>query len=227
MEFGADRAFCSWSGGKDSCLALHVASEAGLDVRALLTVFEPDADRSRSHAVSLDLIARQARALGIPLIAPRADWPDYEREFIAALRDLRGRGFTHGVFGDIDLDPHREWEERVCGQAGVAADLPLWRWPRDHVVEEVFARGLRAVCVCVNTRMLGAEFCGRVYDRSFIADLPPGVDACGENGEFHTFVTDAPMFDAPLDVAVAGYRDYVAPAELGGDAFRFAVLRGA
>lgn len=218
------RALVSWSGGKDSCLAMLCAQDAGLRVERLVCMSEPEADRSRSHALPGWVLEAQARALGVQLLQPRAGWSDYESVFVAALSDARAAGIEHVVFGDIDLLPHREWEERVCAAAGMRAHLPLWEWAREHVVDEVFERGIEAVCVCVNTRFLPADFCGRPYDREFVRDLPPGVDACGENGEFHTCVVQAPGFATRVPLAVTGRREYVAPAVLGGDRFAYANL---
>ena len=220
----AERAFCSWSGGKDSCLAFHVACETGVAPEVLVSMFEPGADRNRSHGVPEALIAAQAQALGVELRSPRAAWRDYEGVFAATLAGLRSEGYGEGIFGDIDLDAHREWEERLCAGAGMRASLPLWQWPRARVVAEVFARGIDAICVCVNTRYLPASFCGRRYDAEFVAALPPGVDACGENGEFHTFVTHAPRFRAPVAARVARIDTYAAPMDQGADTFAFARL---
>jgi uncharacterized protein (TIGR00290 family) len=221
------RALCSWSGGKDSCLALHVAMEQGLTVATLLAMFEEEADRSRSHALPESLIRAQAESLGMQLLTPRADWARYEAVFIEALIRARDAGIDYAVFGDIDLMAHRDWEENVCARADMTAHLPLWDWPRRVVVDDVLRRDIQAVCVCVNTRWLPKAFCGRPYDRQFIADLPEGVDACGENGEFHTFVTDAPRFRWRIPVCVRGLRSYTGPAEYGGDEFWFADLAGA
>lgn len=221
------RALVSWSGGKDSCLAMLLARDAGLRVDRLVCMAEPDADRSRSHALPAWVLAAHADALGVELVQPRAGWSDYEPVFVGALRDARASGIEHAVFGDIDLLAHREWEERVCAAAGVRAHLPLWEWPRARVVEEIFARGIEAVCVCVNARLMPDEFCGRPYDREFVRALPAGVDACGENGEFHTCVVNAPGFAARVSLEVVGAREYVAPAALGGDRFVYAELRDA
>jgi uncharacterized protein (TIGR00290 family) len=223
----ADRALVSWSGGKDSCLAAVLARDAGLRLDRLVCMSEPDADRSRSHALPAWVLEAQARALGIALVQPRADWRDYESVFVEALRAARADGIEHAVFGDIDLVPHREWEEKVCAAADVRAHLPLWAWPRERVVAEIFARGIDAVCVCVNTRLLPAEFCGRAYDREFVRDLPPGVDACGENGEFHTCVLHAPGFAERVPVRIAGRREYVAPESQGADRYAYAELERA
>jgi uncharacterized protein (TIGR00290 family) len=114
------------------------------------------------------------------------------------LRAFAAQGITRGLFGDIDLQPHRDWEEKVCAAAGIEAVLPLWHEERRALVDELFALGYRAKVVTVDARFLDASFCGREFDARFIADLPAGVDACGENGEFHTFVHDGPRFTHPV-----------------------------
>jgi len=179
-------------------LALHRALAAGWRVEALLAMFDEGGERSRSHAIPLHLMQAQADALGIALVVGRAGWAGYEMEFTAQLRRFAAQGLTHGLFGDIDLQPHRDWEERVCAAAGLHAELPLWQEPRRALVDELLALGYRARVVCVDARFLGEGFCGREFDAAFLADLPEGVDACGENGEFHTFVFDGPRFAAPV-----------------------------
>ena len=220
-------ALCSFSGGKDSCLALWYAQQRGIDVRALLVMFEESGERSRSHGVPLSLIEQQSAALGLELAVRRASWKDYEAVFTAALREFHARGFDTAVFGDIDLQPHRDWEEKVCAAAGLAAALPLWQRDRRALAEEVIALGFRSLVVCTDSRYLSDEFCGREYDASFIAELPPAVDACGENGEFHTFVYDGPNFSLPVAVSVDGFERFVAPVEFGGVRYCFAQLSAA
>jgi uncharacterized protein (TIGR00290 family) len=140
----------------------------------------------------------QADALGIPLVMRNASWTTYEAVFTEQLRAFAAQGVTHGLFGDIDLQPHRDWEEKVCAAAGIEAVLPLWHEPRRALVDELLALGYRARVVCVDARFLDASYCGREFDAGFIADLPAEVDACGENGEFHTFVFDGPRFARPV-----------------------------
>jgi uncharacterized protein (TIGR00290 family) len=215
---------CSSSGGKDSMLALWHARTLNLRATTLLTMFDETGERSRSHGVPKVLVEAQARALGLDLVAPSAGWKDYEKVFVEALNELRSRGHEAAIFGDIDLEPHREWEERVCRQAGLDHCLPLWHRDRRELARESIALGFKAIVVCVDSRYLGDEFCGRQFDLSFIADLPPGVDACGENGEFHTFVYDGPMFQRPVEFALKGRSEYVASPEFGSQRYCFANL---
>lgn len=212
-------AFFSWSGGKDSMLALHRALAAGRDVRALLAMFDESGERSRSHAIPPALMQAQADALGIPLVMRRAGWADYEAVFVDQLRAFARQGFTTGLFGDIDLQAHRDWEEKVCAAAGLTAELPLWQAPRRALVDELLALGYRARVVCVDARWLDASFCGREFDASFLADLPPGVDACGENGEFHTFVFDGPRFARPVPHRAAAVRSVASSVPAAGHHF--------
>ncbi len=219
------QALCSFSGGKDSCLALWRAQQQGVDVRSLLVMFEESGERSRSHAIPLSVIERQAQALRLDLMTRGASWQDYERVFIAALCELRASGHELAVFGDIDLQEHRDWEEKACAAAGISALLPLWRQDRRALAHQVLSEGFRAVVVCVDSRHLPDDFCGREYDASFIRDLPPQVDVAGENGEFHTFVYDGPNFGHPVAFAIDGFEDSVTPPEFGAMRYRFARLR--
>lgn len=203
----ATRAFFSWSGGKDSMLALHRALDAGVRVEALLAMYDETGERSRSHAISRELMAAQAAALGIPLVMRSASWHDYEAVFVDQLQRFAADGLTHGVFGDIDLLPHRDWEEKVCAAAGLSAWLPLWQQDRRALAQQVIDLGFRARVVCVDARWLDASFCGAEYDQAFLARLPDGVDACGENGEFHTFVFDGPRFAQPVGHYVAAVHE--------------------
>ena len=192
------KAFCSWSGGKDSCLALSRAVENGYEITHLLTMFDETGERSRSHAVSLDVMRAQAESLGLKLIAPSASWQNYQAVFIEELRKLKAQKIEAAIFGDIDLQAHRDWEEQVCAAAEIEAVLPLWNENRLDLVNEFLTSGFRSVVICVNEKYLPKEFCGRVFDEQFIKDLPEGVDACGENGEFHTFVFDGKLFKNPV-----------------------------
>lgn len=214
----------SSSGGKDSMLALLRARKRGIDVRTMVTVFDETATRNRSHGVPRHLLQAQADALGVRLVAPTASWTEYESVFTATLRALRVEGHTVMVFGDIDLQPHREWEEKVCATAGLTAELPLWGEARAAVASEILAQDIRAIVVCTDSRYLDDSFCGRIYDEQFIADLPAGVCPCGENGEFHTFVYASPLMAQAVSVSVTGLREYVSPPEFGSQRYCFAEL---
>lgn len=191
--------FCSWSGGKDSCLALYHAIRQGGKPGALLTMMAEENRTSRSHGLSRELLCEQARLLGIPIELHSAAWEGYEEAFLKAARDLKARGMEHGVFGDIDLEPHREWCRRVCGAAGVTALHPLWQRARRELMEEFIDLGFTAVIVVTQADRLGPEWLGRAIGREALAGLEKaGVDACGEEGEYHSVVTGGPIFSAPL-----------------------------
>jgi diphthine-ammonia ligase len=199
------RFFCSWSGGKDAYLALTRAVAQGGQAAALLCMLHEDGAVSRGHGLPLELLQRQADALGLPLIARATTWDGYEAAYIAALHELRESGVQAGVFGDIDLQPHRDWVEMVCAAAGLSCHLPLWQEPRRRLVDELLASGVRATVVAVDAARLAPAFAGRAFDAGFVNDVEAaGADACGEEGEFHTMVTDAPGFAAPVALAWHG-----------------------
>ena len=217
-------ALVSWSGGKDSCLAMWRARQSGMQIRRLITAMDESGESSRSHGIPPELIRAQAEALGAELRFYNTSWGNYEERFIAELRDAHAQGIRHAVFGDIDLLPHREWEEKVCAKADITPCLPLWGEPRRKLVDEFLAHGFKAVVVCVNGKYLGPEFAGREFDEAFLADLPAGVDACGENGEFHTFVYDGPGFMHPVAFRRVEIREYRAPAKEGSGIYTFQTL---
>lgn len=219
-----NKAFCSWSGGKDSCLALNRGIQSGYEITRLVTMFDESGARSRSHAVSREVMKAQAESLGIELLTPSASWQTYEKVFIETLRDLKKQGCEYGIFGDIDLQAHLDWEEKVCAEAEITAVLPLWNEKRRDLVREFLDEGFRAVVICVNERFLDKSFCGRIFDEKFIEDLPEAVDACGENGEFHTFVFDGKLFRQPVNYSVK--KVYQTKPEFpSGDAASFAYAK--
>ena len=194
--------FCSWSGGKDGYLALQRAVRQGGQCAALLCMLEEGGARSRGHGLPVEVLAAQATALNVPLVTRAATWDGYERAFTSALHELRELGIEDGVFGDIDLLPHREWVERVCSRADLHSHLPLWLEPRQTLIDELLASGVSATVVAVDAKRLDADFLGRVVDTDLVADLEAaGVDACGEDGEYHTFVSHAPLFSSPISFA--------------------------
>jgi diphthine-ammonia ligase len=212
------RAAISWSAGKDSCLAWLRAGEQGLPVSTFVTMCEADG-LSKSHALPPELIAAQVRAIGAEWRPVRVAPGTYAQTFEIELRRLRDEGHSHMVFGDIDLAAHRDWLEPACARTGLLAVFPLWGEPRRALAGEIIERGIRARLVCVDTRWLDASFCGADYDAALLARLPAGVCPCGEEGEFHTFVFDAPGFAQAMPIVNGAQRRVrsvppLAPTEL-------------
>ena len=198
-------AFCSWSGGKDSCLALYRAIKSGIRPRMLLTMMTETGERSRSHGLSTDILLRQSASLGIPLTMRSASWNEYERIFVDALADLKNNGIDYGIFGDIDLEEHREWVTRVCGSAGLKPVHPLWKADRHELVDELLRNGFDATIVAVKEGVLGPQTLGKKLTFELADEFrEAGVDPSGENGEYHTVVTGGPLFSSPLDIVTRG-----------------------
>ena len=200
---GKTRAWMSWSSGKDSALALHEVREAGeVDVTGLLVTMNADADRVAMHAVRRDLVAAQAAALGLPVHFVQLPWPcpndDYERLMAEACTAALTDGASALVFGDLFLEDIRAYRETQLAGSGLTPLFPLWQRPTSQLARRMIDVGIDAVVTCVDPRALDASYAGRRFDPQFLADLPSGVDPCGENGEFHTFVRDAPGFAAPV-----------------------------
>ena len=194
------RAAISWSGGKDSCLAFHRASHH-LEIGALITMFTEDGSRSRSHGLRPEILHRQADLLGIELICGRGSWQTYEAEFKRILGDLHARGFTHAVFGDILLEEHKQWVERVCSEVGLEALEPLWGQSTTALVNEFLRLGGQACIVAAQAALLDASWLGQQLDSTIVSNLQKlGIDACGEYGEFHTLVSNFPGFRLPLKI---------------------------
>ena len=197
--------FCSWSGGKDSCLALYRSLRNGGRAEALLTMMVEDGERSRSHGLSRAVINAQSAALNIPSMVRPASWDNYEQTFISALKDLKAKNVEYGVFGDIDLEGHLKWVENVCASVGLQALEPLWQTPRGDLLDEFIELGFKATVIAVRQDLLSREFLGRTLDQELIAEFEnAGVDASGEEGEYHTVVTDGPIFSRSVEIAPKG-----------------------
>jgi diphthine-ammonia ligase len=193
--------FCSWSGGKDSCLALDRSLREGGDPRRLLTMMAEDGRRSRSHGLPRFLLEEQARQIGIPIAFRCASWENYETVFSAALREFRSEGIEAGVFGDIDIEDHRQWCWRVCAAAGLQAVHPLWQTGRRTLFAEFLRRKFAAVIIAVKAEALGPEWLGRRIDPKTVRELEKaGVDPSGEAGEYHTVAVDGPVFRSRIGV---------------------------
>ncbi|HZC15400.1 MAG TPA: diphthine--ammonia ligase [Caulobacteraceae bacterium] len=197
----------SWSGGKDSCVALHDLQRSGdYEVAGLLTTVTRDYGRISMHGVRRELLARQARALGLPLhevfIPAGASNDDYEAAVARALATQRARGVETVAFGDLYLADIRAYRDRMMAKNGMRALYPVWGRDTRAFIEDFIAEGFEAVIVCVDLSVLDASFAGRAIDAELLYDLPAGIDPCGENGEFHTFVFDGPNFASRLDISI-------------------------
>ena len=196
----------SWSSGKDSAWMLHtLRTQYPGAPAALLTTFNETFDRVAMHAVRRSLVTAQAEAAGLPLHAIDLPWPCsnevYEARMAAAVQRLEADGFTHIAFGDLFLEDVRKYREDRLAGTGLRPLFPLWKTKStSELAEEMIDGGLRARITCVDPRVLPATFAGREFDRALLADLPAGTDPCGENGEFHSFVWDGPMFSRPVPV---------------------------
>lgn len=206
------RAVVSWSGGKDCAWALHLArADASLDVVGLLATCDASRDVVRLHGTPRPLLEAQARALGLPIafvpLPPAAPNAAYEQAMGAAVAAERARGVRAFVAGDIFLEDVRHYRTALLARHGLGARYPLWGRDTTELAREMIAGGLRATVVAVDPTRVDTALCGRPYDDAFLSALPADVDPCGERGEFHTFVTDMPGFDRPLETRPLGVRD--------------------
>jgi uncharacterized protein (TIGR00290 family) len=194
--------FSSWSGGKDSALALHEAAAAGAEPRLLISMMVESGERSRSHGLSRELLEAQAAAMGLPILFGAATWSGYEPEFRRAVTAAAAERATRvGVFGDIDMDDHRAWVERVTAAVGARAVLPLWRRARRSVMADLLAAGFEAVIVAVREDALPPDLLGRTIDAALVEEIEAaGADAAGENGEYHSVVVEGPLFERRLRI---------------------------
>jgi uncharacterized protein (TIGR00290 family) len=204
------KVWLSWSSGKDSAWALHLLRSHGeYQVTGLLTTINSAFDRVAMHSTRRTLVEAQARAASLPLIPVPLPWPcsnaDYERIMAGVCERADAQGITAIAFGDLFLEDIRAYRERQLQDTGLQPLFPLWKLPTRELAQEMIQGGLRARLVCVDPAKLAPDFTGREFDRRLLADLPPQVDPCGENGEFHSFVYGGPMFDREIPI-VSGER---------------------
>jgi len=194
---------CSWSGGKDSCYAFYKVLQLGYAPKVLLNVMNEYGNRSRSHGLSKEVLLAQAESIGVPIHFFNATWKEYESKYIAHLKTLVQKfDISHSVFGDIDIDSHRSWEEKVSAAANIKAILPLWKKQRKQLVLDMIKEGFESIIVSCKQDM-GISFIGEVLTENTLAKLEAkGVDVCGENGEYHTVVVNAPFFKRKIKVRV-------------------------
>lgn len=202
------RVLLSWSSGKDSAWTLHVLRRQAIDVVGLLTTFNAAFDRVAMHAVRSALVAAQAAATGLPLWSVPLPWPcsnnEYERLMSGVLQRAAAARISHVAFGDLFLEDIRDYRVRQLAPTGIEPLFPLWCSLHETpaLARAMLDGGLKAVVTCVDPNKLPATFAGRAYDATMLADLPPGIDPCGERGEFHTFCFAGPMFREPIGVRV-------------------------
>ena len=194
------KAAISWSGGKDCCLAMLRASHS-LDIVAMITMFDEDGGRSRSHGLRPLVIAAHADLLELEQFSARCSWDTYTDQYVATLARLPEQRITHVVFGDIVGDGHREWNERVCRAHGLTPIMPLWAEPTAQLVREFIALGGEARLVTVRAPPLDRSWLGLPLTAETVRRMESiGIDPCGEFGEYHTLVTNCPRFSSPLAV---------------------------
>jgi uncharacterized protein (TIGR00290 family) len=200
-----DPILLAWSSGKDSAFSLHVLqSHEDVEVVGLLTTINQTHDRVAMHAVRRALLEAQAEAAGLPLAIVRIPHPCpndvYESAMALALAEAQGRGIRGVAFGDLFLEDIRRYREKQMKGTGLQLHFPLWGRPTAALAREMIATGLRANLTCVDPRLLSPAFAGRTFDTALLDAFPAGVDPCGENGEFHTFAWDGPMFRHPIPI---------------------------
>jgi uncharacterized protein (TIGR00290 family) len=201
------RVAVSWSSGKDSAWSLHLLrQDPSVEVVALFTTLNQQFDRVAMHAVRRELLELQAKSVGLPLWTVPLPWPCSNEEYEARMRQLCARAIAEHVdamaFGDLFLADIRAYREKQLAGTGLQPLFPVWQIPTAELARTMIASGLRAKITCVDPKVLPAEFAGRDFDSQFLADLPPNIDPCGENGEFHSFVYDGPSFCQPINVSV-------------------------
>jgi uncharacterized protein (TIGR00290 family) len=199
------RVLLSWSSGKDSAWTLEMLRrDPAIEVCALLTALNEQFDRVAMHGTRRSVLEAQAAATVLPLWIVPLPWPCTNDEYEQRMSEACGRAINEGItavaFGDLFLQDIRAYREKQLAGTGLEPLFPLWQIPTDRLAQQMIAGGLRARLACVDTKQIGAEFAGREFDESLLADLPPGADPCGEKGEFHTCVYAGPMFTAPLAI---------------------------
>lgn len=211
--------YMNWSGGKDSALCLYKAMQSGsYNITHLLTSVNAVHNRISMHGVRRSLLQAQANAIGLPLttieLPEQPNMQEYEEAMLAKVQQLKQSGCTHAIFGDIFLEDLRVYREQKLQQQGIACAFPLWKQDTTALVHEFIQLGFKTMVACVNSQYLDKSFCGRVIDESFLQDLPTNVDPCGENGEFHSFVFEAPIFKRAIPIVKGDivYKEYAAPA---------------
>ncbi|QLE00462.1 diphthine--ammonia ligase [Galbibacter sp. BG1] len=202
-----NKTYFNWSTGKDSALALYKMQEqSAFNIDLLVTTVNSDLNRVSMHGLRNDLLFKQAESIGIPLktieLSGDVSMKTYDKVMKTAMNELQQESYTHTVFGDIFLEDLKKYRESKLGEVGIKPVFPLWKMDTKKLMEEFLDLGFKAIIVSVNAKLLDESFVGKVIDKKFIEELPEGVDVCGENGEFHTFVFDGPIFKKPVNFEI-------------------------
>ena len=212
------KTYFNWSSGKDAALALYyLLQDHNYSVEHLLTSVNSFHNRVSMHGLRRELLEQQVRSLGITSstieLPEQPSMKEYEAEMGAAVMQLHKKGFHYAAFGDIFLEDLKKYRDAQLSKLNIRAVFPLWKKNTKELLKEFLALGFKAIVVCVNAQLLEPSFAGRIIDAGFIDDLPKGVDPCGENGEFHTFCFDGPIFKKPIPFIVGEkvYREYNNP----------------
>lgn len=215
------KALFNWSSGKDSALALYkTLQNPEIEICTLLTSVNEQFQRISMHGVRVELLQQQAKSIGLPLeIMQIPEMPTmevYETVMSNTLSKLKQQGITHSIFGDIFLEDLRKYREDKLATLDFEGIFPLWKIPTHDIIQEFISLGFKTIVVCVNERYLDKSFVGRIIDQEFLNDLPENVDVCGENGEFHTFTFDGPLFSYPINFEIGEivYRKYEKPEKV-------------
>lgn len=211
----------NWSGGKDSALALyHILQEKEFEVTSLMTTVNAQFDRISMHGVRKDLLYAQGKSLGLPIqeirLPEMPSMSDYDRIMRESLEPLKQQNISHSIFGDIFLEDLKKYREERLAEIGLKGHFPLWKKDTKYLIQEFLNLGFKTMVVCAKADLLPEEFVGKVIDQDFLKELPSSVDPCGENGEFHTFVFDGPIFDHPIKFELGEkiFRSYESPKDL-------------
>lgn len=197
------KAIFNWSSGKDSALTLYkILKDDQFEVTSLLTSINKEFQRISMHGVHVSLLEKQAESLGFPLIKmeipKEPSMEEYSEIMFKTMNDIKSQGVTHSIFGDIFLEDLRKYREDQLQSIGMKAVFPLWKQNTTDLINEFLSLGFKTIVTCVNETYLDKSFAGRIIDQDFIKGLPENVDPCGENGEFHTFTFDGPIFKNPI-----------------------------
>jgi uncharacterized protein (TIGR00290 family) len=199
----SNKAIFNWSGGKDSSLALHkILQNKEFDIACLMSSVNDYYNRVSMHGVRVELMEQQAASIGLPLqllrLPEMPSMEDYNRAMFTIMQGFKDDGIDYSIYGDIFLEDLKIYREGQLAKVGMTGVFPIWKRDTTELVQEFIDKGFKAVLVCVNEKYLDKSFAGRLIDESFLKDLPPNVDPCGENGEYHSFVFDGPIFKTPV-----------------------------